>query len=561
MADNKLYYGDNLVILREHVQDESVDLVYLDPPFNSNQNYNVLFAEQDGQRSAAQIQAFEDTWQWDQAAARAFQEVVESDGGKVSQAMQGFRVSLGENNLLAYLSMMAPRLVELKRVLKNTGSIYLHCDPSASHYLKMLMDAVFGPECFRNEIVWKRTGSHGGSKRWGPIHDILFFYTKTNDFRWNKTYQEFDETYLNDFYRFENDKGRYRLVTLTGAGTRTGDSGKSWRNVDPTTSGRHWAVPNKIVQKLIGNKTIDSLSVQEKLEVLDENDFIYWPKKGKVPQYKRYIDENPGVPIQDIITDIKPISSQAKERLGYPTQKPVALLERIIEASSNEGDVVLDPFCGCGTTIAAAQNLDRKWIGIDITHLAVSLMKTRIKDMFGGEVDFEVIGEPVSLSGAQELADYDKYQFEWWALSLVAARPNDKKKGADKGIDGRLYFHDEGGKAKTKQIIISVKGGGKVTVSQLRDLRGVIDRESAEIGVLMSLANPTSAMRKEAASAGFYKSPWDKKDYPRLQLLTIEELLDGKGIDYPPAEHVNVTHKKAQRAKKKTKQMKLGFED
>ena len=290
-------------------------------------------------------------------------------------------------------------------------------------------------------------------------------------------------------------------------------------------------MPNNLVKNLCSKIEFESLTVQGKLDILDKSDFIYWPPKGKVPQYKRYIDENPGVHIQDIITDIKPISSQAKERLGYPTQKPVALLERIVEASSNEGDVVLDPFCGCGTTIAAAQKLGRKWVGIDITHLAVSLMKTRIKDMFGKEADFEVIGEPVSLSGAQELADHDKYQFEWWALSLVGARPSEKKKGADKGIDGRLYFHDEGGKAKTKQIIISVKGGNKVTVSQLRDLRGVIDRENAEIGVLISLANPTSAMRKEAASAGFYKSPWDKKDYPQLQLLTIEELFAGKRID------------------------------
>lgn len=536
MSKNLLYYGDNLEILREYMPDESVDLIYLDPPFNSNQNYNVLFAEQDGQRSAAQIQAFEDTWQWDQASARAFQEVVES-GGKVSQAMQGFRVSLGENDLLAYLSMMAPRLVELKRVLKNTGSIYLHCDPSASHYLKMLMDAVFGPECFKNEIVWKRTSGHSDAKRFGSVHDIILFYAKSGDYVWNKIYQEYEKKYVKQYYRYEDPDGRkWMSDNLSAAGLSGGGYDYEWKGVH-----RIWRCP------------------PQKMKELDKEGRIYYTKNG-IPRIKRYLDESKGLPGQDLWNDVESLRSWHKERLGYPTQKPEALLERILEASSNEGDMVLDPFCGCGTTIAAAQKLGRKWIGIDITHLAVSLMKTRIKDMFGSGVNFEVIGEPVSLSGAQELADQDKYQFEWWALSLVVARPTEKKKGADKGIDGRLYFHDEGVKAKTKQIIISVKGGNKVTVSQLRDLRGVIDRESAEIGVLISLANPTGAMRKEAASAGFYKSPWDKKDYPRLQLLTIEELLDGKGIDYPPAEHVNVTHKKAPRAKKKAQQREIEFE-
>lgn len=542
MAKNKLYYGDNLDILRNYIADETIDLIYLDPPFNSNQNYNVLFAEQDGTRSAAQIQAFEDTWQWDQAAARAFQEIVEA-GGKVSQAMQAFRISLGDNDLLAYLSMMAPRLMELKRVLKNTGSLYLHCDPSASHYLKMLLDAVLGPQNFRNEIVWKRTSAHSSANRCGSIHDILLFYVKSDNHIWNNVYQEYDPQYVEIFFEHTDPDGRrWKRMDLTGAGvTKEGPSGKAWRGIDVSSKGRHWAY-----------------NIEE-LERLDKAGKIHWPKKKNgMPRFKQYLDEMPGVPLQDIWTDIRPIHNLSTERLGYPTQKPEALLERIIQASSNEGDIVLDPFCGCGTTIAAAQKLDRRWIGIDITHLAVSLMKTRIRDMFGKEANFEVIGEPTTLSGAKELAEQDKFQFEWWALSLVGARPTEKKKGADQGIDGRLYFHDGDAKDKTKQIIISVKGGNGVTVSQLRDLRGVIDRENAEIGVLISLVEPTTAMRKEAAGAGFYKSPWGK-NHARLQLLTIEELLTGKQIDYPPAHQVNVTHKKAPKAKKNIKQLDMDF--
>jgi site-specific DNA-methyltransferase (adenine-specific) len=483
--------------------------------------------------------------------SKTYHEVIESGPDRVSQVMQAFNTFIGGSDMLAYLSMMAPRLVELQSVLKPTGSIYLHCDPTASHYLKMLMDAVFGPVNYKNELSWKRTSAHSGSKRWGPVHDIVLFYSKSDRYCWNPTYQEYSPEYLERFYRFSDEKGRYRIGDLTGAGTRTGDSGKPWRGIDPTVSGRHWGVPNKIVKKLIGNKNINNLSVKEKLDILDAHGLIYWPPKGKVPQLKRYLNEDAGVPIVDVITDINPISSQAAERLGYPTQKPEALLERIIEASSNKGDIVLDPFCGCGTTIAVAEKLGRKWIGIDITYLAVSLMKSRLKDMFGNKVNYEVIGEPTALSDAKALAEQDPYQFQWWALGLVGARPVEQKKGADKGIDGRLYFHDEpdNSKAKTKQIVISVKSGEKVTVSYLRDLRGVIERENAEIGVLISMAKTTRDMRKEAASAGFYKSPWGK--HPKLQLLTIEELLSGKGIDYPPSEQVNVTLKKAPKAKVK----------
>jgi DNA modification methylase len=528
MIENVLYYGDNLDILRRYIKDETIDLIYLDPPFKSNQTYNVLFEERNGSRSAAQIRAFEDTWSWDQASAAAYQEVVEM-GGKVSEVMQAFNTFIGGSDMLAYLSMMAPRLTELNRVLKPTGSIYLHCDPTASHYLKMLMDAVFRPGNFRNEIIWKRTSAHSDSATCGNTHDIILLYTKSDRFVWNKQYQPYEQTYIESHYRYDDSSGRkYRTDNLTAGGLSGGGYEYEWHGVK-----KIWRCP------------------KERMAALEKEGRIQYTKHGTA-EYIRYLDEMPGVPLQDLWTEIPPINPQAKERLGYPTQKPEALLERITEASSNEGDIVLDPFCGCGTTIAAAEKLGRKWIGIDITYLAVSLMKNRLKDMFGSKVDYEVVGEPTALSDAKALAEQDPYQFQWWALGLVGARPVEQKKGADKGIDGRVYFHDEGGaKAKTKQIVISVKSGENVTVSQLRDLRGVIEREDAEIGVLISMAKPTRDMRKEAASAGFYKSAWGK--HPRLQLLIIEELLSGKGIDYPPSEQVNVTLKRAPKAKSGTK--------
>jgi DNA modification methylase len=538
---NRLYYGDNLDVLRRHVADESVDLVYLDPPFNSDASYNVLFAEHNGAQAASQIKAFEDTWKWDEAAARACAETIEA-GGKVSEAMQAFRTFLGDSDMMAYLAMMAPRLVELRRVLKPTGSIYLHCDPTASHYLKLLLDAVFGPQHFLNEIIWKRTHAHGSSKRFGPVHDVILLYARSGAYAWSNPRMAHDPAYLEKhFANVDEATGRaFEPITLTGSGVRHGDSGKPWRGINPTNVGRHWAIPGKIMVLL----KLEGATVQDKLDALDAACRIYWPEKeGGTPRLKWFVDELDRQPIQDVWTDISPISANAAERLGYPTQKPEALLDRIISASSNEGDTVLDPFCGCGTTIAAAQRLNRRWIGIDITSLAISLIRHRLADAFGDKVEYEVIGEPVSLPDAAKLAHDDPYQFQWWALGLVGARPVEGKKGADKGIDGRIYFH-EGDATKTKQIILSVKAG-HVTVAHLRDLRGVVDREKAEIGVLLCLEEPTMPMRKECASAGFYASPWGK--HSRLQILTIEDLLTGKVINRPPAQ-TSVTFKRAPKA-------------
>ena len=536
---NTLYYGDNLDVLRRHIADASVDLVYLDPPFNSNASYNVLFAERDGTRAASQIRAFEDTWRWDAAAARACHETIEA-GGRVSEVMQAFRTFLGDTDMMAYLAMMAPRLVELRRVLTSTGSLYLHCDPTASHYLKLLLDAVFGPQYFRNELVWKRSHAHNSARRFAPVHDVILFYSKTDTYTWNPAFEPLPQRTIEQWYNnVEPESGRrFNRADLTAAGVRSGPSGTSWRGIDVTSKGRHWAIPG-FVRHIVGDReTIAAL------DALDGAGRLFWPKRaGGVPMLKRYVDEARGAAAQDVIIDVPPLNNIAAERLGYPTQKPEALLERIIAASSNERDTVLDPFCGCGTTIAAAQRLKRRWVGIDITSLAISLIRNRLGDAFQGRAKFEVIGEPVSSPDAAKLAKDDPYQFQWWALGLVGARPVEAKKGADKGIDGRIYFH-EGDKDKTKQIIVSVKAG-HVTVSHLRDLRGVLDREKAEMGVLLCMEAPTAPMRKEAAGAGFYTSPWG--DHPRLQLLTIDELLTGKAVDRPPSQ-TSVTFKRAPKA-------------
>ena len=554
-SENMLYYGDNLDVLRLHVKDETVDLVYLDPPFKSNQDYNVLFAEKNGTQSAAQIMAFEDTWHWDSVALTSYEEAVTS-GGRVADAMESFKRFLGQSDMMAYLSMMAPRILEMKRTMKDSASIYLHCDPTASHYLKMLMDAVFGPENFQNEVIWKRTHSHGGARRYGPVHDTILFYSKSSSFKWNEQKTPYSDDYIEKFFRFEDSDGRrYRSTILTGPGVRHGSSGKPWRGIDPTTSGRHWAVPGYVRHLL---SEADSSDVQAALDELDSMGRILWPKKkGGTPSFKQYVDDMGGVDLQDVWTDLPPISAQAKERLGYPTQKPEALLERIIRASSDEGDTVLDPFCGCGTTISVAQRLNRRWIGIDITHLAIALMKRRLRDAFDEDVTYRVVGEPTDLAGAINLAkkDRDMYQFQWWALELVEARPVEQKKGADKGIDGRLYFFVEKGKAE--QIIFSVKGGS-VTLAHVRELIQVVDKQKAAIGVLISLEEPTGPMRAEAADAGLYTSAeLGNPKYQRIQLLTIEQLLSGKTVDCPRSVRytgANPTFKKAPRAKREKKQ-------
>ena len=504
----KLYYGDNLEVLRNHIPSESVDLIYLDPPFNSNATYNVLFkSPKTGDDAHSQIQAFDDTWHWGEDDAQAIDEIIRSGHTDIANLIQALRKSLGENDVMAYLVMMAIRLLELHRVLKSTGSLYLHCDPTASHYLKLILDATFGHESYRNEIIWKRTSSHGNAqKKYGNLSDTIFFYTKTERYTFKTQYMPYRDKYIKDFYKYTTPEGRrYRLDNIANPSYRP-NLIYTYRGYKPPANG--WAFN------------------QDRMKKLDSEGRIFFPSnpEGRLALI-RYLDEMPGVPLGSIWDDIPPLGP-GSERLGYPTQKPLTLLERIILTSSNEGDTVLDPFCGCGTAVHASQKLSRNWIGIDITHLAVSLIEKRMKDAFP-DAQFEIIGSPKDLESAQDLAVRDKYQFQWWAVSLVGAHPyQDKKKGADSGIDGLIYFlDDEDG--EYKKIIVSVKGGDNVGVSMIRDLAGTMEREKAAMGFFVTLAEPSAPMVKEAASKDPYISPLTKELFPRIQILTIKGLMAG----------------------------------
>lgn len=497
--------------------------------------------------------------------------------------MQGFASMLGNSDMLAYLSMMAPRLIELHRVLKPTGSIYLHCDPTASHYLKLLLDAVFDPINFGSEIVWRRTGSHNSAKRYGPIHDIIFYSRKDRaQTNWNRPKHPYATEHVENNFEREGHRWRTRYYgnVLSGSGTRNGESGAVWRGFDPTAKGRHWAIPGKLVEEveLATGEQVKQLKPLAKLEKLYQLGYITIEEGKAWPEYSHFIDPTLGVPASDLWTfqpytaghgivygtedgideDVRWLSPKDQERLGYPTQKPEGLLERIIKASSNEGDVVLDPFCGCGTAVAVAQKLNRRWIGIDVTHLAVNLIKHRLQDSFNirprqDPPAYDVVGEPTGISGAKELAHEDRFQFQAWALGLVGARvTSSNKRGADKGVDGRLFFSDEeGAKAKVKQVVLSVKSG-KVGVRDVRDLVGVLDREAKNqgvIGVLITLEKPTKPMIAEAAGAGLYDSPWGTK-HARVQVLTVEGLLNGtERIGMPPTGDLR-TFKKAPKQRK-----------
>ena len=510
---NKLFYGDNLDVLRDHIADESVDLIYLDPPFNSNANYNVLFKSKTGEGADAQITAFEDSWHWNDKAEDAFDQVMRSGLSGASEMLRAMRSFLGENDMMAYLAMMAIRMIELHRVLKPTGSLYLHCDPTASHYLKLLLDGVFGPTNFQNEIIWKRTSAHSSAKRYGPVHDTILFYAKGPNFIWNRTYTAHDPAYLDLFFdQTDADGRRWKRMDLTGAGTRNGETGQMWRGLDVTAKGRHWAYP------------------PSKLDELDAAGRVHWPaKEGGMPRLKQYPEDLSGVPLQDIFVDIRPMHNLAGERLGYPTQKPLALLERIIGASSDEGDVVLDPFCGCGTAVHAAQKLGRQWIGIDVTHLAIHLIEKRLRDAFAG-IHYEVHGTPTTLDGARELAERDKHQFELWALAQVDAVPwKGGRKGSDTGIDGIIYFKPDG--KRTEKAIVEVKGGG-TGVKDIGRLAQVMQREGAPLGVFITVEKPSRAMESNAAAVGRFEDEWGRS-YPKLQILTLAEMFQGKKPDVP----------------------------
>lgn len=561
----KLYYGDNLDILKDNIEDEIIDLIYLDPPFNSQVNYNVIFNTPKGEKSEAQITAFEDTWTWNIESERCIQDLKQIRG-ELAELLDLLVRTLGKNSLSAYLVMMAIRLVELHRVLKPNGSLYLHCDPTASHYLKMILDIIFEAKNFRNEITWKRQSAHSDAKyKFADVADIILFYVKSKQAKFTPQYGEYDPEYLTKSYRHNDndDRGFYSLGDMTSPNPRP-NMMYEWKGFSSPEKG--WRYQLTTMQKL------------------HDEGRIYYPTKkddnsydlSKCPALKRYLNEQKGSIITNIWTDINPLKAQSKERLGYPTQKPLKLLERIIKSSSNENDLILDPFCGCGTAVHASEKLNRQWIGIDITHLAISLIEKRLRDAFSHKyLDnseelikkkndfFEVEGTPKTLDAALDLFNRDAYQFQWWAISLVNAQPyqGKKKKGADSGIDGVIYFDDfDSVKSESviKKIIVSVKGGKNVNVSMIRDLRGTMEANKASMGFFITLTSPTKPMQQEATKAGFYQAG-NGKQYPAIQIFSIEGLINGEErAEYYDLSWGKSTFKQAQKEKESNgNQMKI----
>lgn len=509
MQNRTLYFGDNLDILREKIPDESFDLIYLDPPFNSNRNYNVIFKE-GLVDSAAQVQAFEDSWHWTREAQSTFEELVGAKpsktktGTEIANLMQALEKLVGHNDVLAYLAMMTIRLIELRRVLKSTGSIYLHCDPTASHYLKVVMDAIFGKNNFVNEIVWHKNSGGIGRTAFSKRHDIIFLYSKTKEYF-------YDGKAIGELR--EQNKGTF------GGYFGVDESGREYREVR---------------------------------------------KAGKV--YKYYMDEprNP-----EDVWEVPQIPERDKtERLGYPTQKPEALLERVVKASSKEGDLVLDPFCGCGTAVAVAERLNRKWVGIDITTLAINLIKHRMQKQFRDLPMSSIVvdGLPKDLNGAKALCSKDPFEFQYWALDLVDAMPRQSKsgeklRGADQGVDGTITIVKDIRKDDKVfgKLIVQVKGGG-VQRSDIATLKGDAEREKADGGVLITLEEPTRPMRQEAIEAGSYTIPYAPgKEFPRIQILTVKDLLGGKRPEAPFSSWTEPYYKEAKRAERERPEWQQDF--
>lgn len=517
----------------ESIASGSIDLIYLDPPFNSKRDYNLLFKTPKGHSSEAQITAFEDSWHWGAQAELEFSQILNGSNVQVSEMMRSLRIFLGENDMMAYLTIMANRLLELHRVLKPTGSLYLHCDPTASHYIKIILDGIFGHSNFRNEIIWKRSNpkSHG-SVNFPTCSDTIFRYSKSNLCTFHQPYESHDPDYIAKAYRFRDEKGQFRLLPLLNPSDNRPNLTYEFLGVT-----RVWRWTRERMEKAL----TDGLIVQT--------------KPNAVPQYKKYLSDSKGRTITNVWTDIQQASE--KESLGYPTQKPLALLERIIQASSNEGDIILDPFCGCGTAVHAAQKLNRKWIGIDITHLAISLIEKRLRDAFP-DIEYKVEGTPKDFAGAENLSGRNPFQFEWWALSLIHAQPvNNKKKGSDGGIDGVLYFVDDN--TGPKKIVVSVKGGNRVGVAMIRDFAHVVHRERAAIGAFITLTPPTGPMKDEAIKEGFYDAErFPHRTFPKIQILTIEGLLNKQErLEYPDLTLGNLNFKQAKREGKKNNQERL----
>ncbi len=525
---NRLFYGDNLDRLPS-IEAESVDLVYLDPPFNSNAAYNLLYRSPAGGAAQAQFQAFMDTWTWGPASDAAFARVMTSGSPAASilGALQNFMM---KSDLMAYLTMMTVRLIELRRVLKQTGSLYLHCDSSASHYLKIITDAIFGAGAFRNEIVWKRSHAHSdgkqGARHFGRVTDSILFYSKSQQPIWNRLYQPYDQDYIDRDYRRVDENGRrYRIDNMRGPGGA--EKGNPFYEVMGVS--RYWAYSKEKMDKMIAEGR------------------VIQTRPGAVPQYKRYLDEMPGVPLQNLWADLPVLNNRSREALGYPTQKPLALLERIIQASTNPGDLVLDPFCGCGTAIDAAQKLGRHWIGIDITVLAIDVVERRLSRMGQRRgTDYRVEGIPLGIEEARRMWADDAHQFQLWAVTLVDGQPRDGgKKGADKGVDGIIFFQEDA-RGSVGQAVVSAKGGRNIHAHDVRDLVGTMESQDAQIGILVTLNEPTSKMVEAAAMAGSSEIAGKRRSH--VQIMTIADLLDGRKPDLPPVYDVISAAAAARRA-------------
>jgi DNA modification methylase len=560
---NSLYYGDNLEVLRKHIRDETVDLCYIDPPFNSKRNYNQIYNNV-GQDDFAQAQAFVDTWTWDDHANDCFEQILRNENGVQTQKsidlIRGLDIVLGRGSLFAYLTSMTVRIAEIFRVLKSTGSFYLHCDPTASHYLKLVCDAVFVPQGgdFKNEIVWRRTSSHNALRRFGPIHDIVFFYVRGSNHKFNIVRRPYMKGHVETRYAVDETGGSKFISggnVLTGSGLRTGDSGKKWKGFDPTAKGRHWAVPGFLCEDL--DNEFHALPPLKKLDVLYEMGRIEIKEGTEYPTPVRYLKQGDGQPVQDIWAyqpytegtvfdsgqgidaDVQWHGTTSSERLGYPTQKPEGLLTRIVNASSDEGDTILDAYCGCGTTIAVAQKTNRHWIGIDITYQSISLVLRRLEKAWGAKVLDQITlnGIPQDMESAIALAnkmdDRVRKEFEKWAVLTYTKNRAviSDKKGADKGIDGTAYFLT--GKKENAKLILQVKSG-KVKRGDIATLRGDMQRENAELGVFITLQAQTKAMQDEAKGAGTYYHHQMGRSYDRIQIVTVQEIVEkGQRLDIP----------------------------
>ena len=515
---NRLYYGDNLTIMAEWPS-ACVDLIYLDPPFNSNRQYNAIYKDETGRPLPDQIEAFCDMWELDEERERAIRTmpVLMREAGIDDAITEFWRLWMQalrgtQPRLLAYLSYMAQRLLIMHRILKPTGSLYLHCDPTASHYTKALLDAIFGHDNFQNDIVWQRYGAHNDARRYGRVHDNILYYSKPPRFKWTgEAKTPYSQEYIDRAYRHKDERGRYTTAPLHGRTLAGGTYEFTWRGIQD-----RWRFS------------------EQRLEELDADGLIHWPERGRIPRRKVYLDEDKGVPASDVFTDISP--ALGAERMGYHTQKPLALLERIVAASTDEGDTVLDPFCGCATTLEAAHKLGRKWIGIDIAIHAVkrvaSIRLTQRLGLVDGE-DFVVEGVPRTVEGAQDLWQRDPYHFQKWAVEQSDGFVTTRR-SADGGVDGRIYFampHAQ----ELQSMVIEVKGGQNVNIADVRALAGVLDHDAAIMAGLIVLHPPAERQARNftrfMAEAGTLEILGI--EYPRLQLLAVADILDGRRFQTP----------------------------